>query len=109
MVKSLIEVIDRLDETDDSDRYRPRIICAEYGTASGPQDRAAICQVDEDGSFPCRDAPSLREVLMVHLAREAIEVWSEWRGGKIPNPREKYEAVIFYARHDAYQPVDENS
>ena len=32
-------------------------------------------------------------------------VWSAWRGGATPTVAEATAAVIFYAEHDAYQPV----
>ncbi|MFI7280181.1 hypothetical protein ACIBOV_07935 [Micromonospora chersina] len=44
-------------------------------------------------------------LLEVDLAIEAIEVWSEWRAGVIPTPEEATLAVIYYGKHDAYQPL----
>jgi hypothetical protein len=46
-------------------------------------------------------------LLEVGLAREAIEIWSAWRGGRLPTDEEGCEAVIHYAKHDAYLPVGE--
>ena len=34
-----------------------------------------------------------------------LEVWSAWRGGRIPTPEECAEVVIHYAERDAYLPV----
>jgi len=54
-------------------------------------------------------APSgMRYLLEVSLARETIKVWSEWRGGRVPSPEEKAEAVIYYAEHDAYIPAEQS-
>lgn len=47
----------------------------------------------------------LAYMLEVGLAREAIQVWSEWRQGASPSPQEACAAVVFYAEHDAYLPV----
>jgi hypothetical protein len=57
-----------------------------------------------------RDEPPshLAYLLEVELAQEAVEVWSEWRGGRVPDDREACRAVIYYAEHDAYQPVDQD-
>jgi hypothetical protein len=51
-------------------------------------------------------APDHRYLLEVDLAREVIEVWSDWRGGAQPTPAQAAQAVIHYAEHDAHQPVD---
>ena len=48
----------------------------------------------------------LSYLLEVDLAREAIEVWSEWRNGRVPTRDERVAAVAFYADNDAYLPVD---
>jgi hypothetical protein len=45
-------------------------------------------------------------MLEVDLAKEVIEVWSEWRDRRVPTNKEACGAVIWYAEHDAYQPVD---
>ena len=89
----------------DSDRYNPLVIYAEGGSHAEPQARALICPGDEEKGFTCPQDGSLSEVLMVQLAREAIEVWSEWRGGRAPTRQDKFEAVIHYSLHDAYLPV----
>ncbi|MFI5930254.1 hypothetical protein ACIA3K_30340 [Micromonospora sp. NPDC051543] len=43
-------------------------------------------------------------LLEVDLAREVIEVWSLWRGGRQPTVLEAVGAVVYYAEHDVYQP-----
>ena len=104
----LIDAIAHLDAVEDSDPFNSMEIYAEGGADAGPGARALICAGDEQGSWTCPQDRSLRSVLMVQLARDAIEVWSNWRDGKVPGPRDKYEAVIHYARHDAYLPTEEN-
>jgi hypothetical protein len=59
-------------------------------------------QEPTDGAAP----PSMRYLLEVPLAREAIKVWSDWREGRVPSSDDKVEAVIYYAEHDAYLPVE---
>ena len=105
MNSMLIEVIDRLDELDDSARYDPLEIYAEGGRDAEPQSRAVVCPGDEGGTKACPQDPSLSYVLMVYLAKEASEVWSEWRGGKSPTKQEKLDAVLYYSRHDAFLPL----
>jgi hypothetical protein len=46
-----------------------------------------------------------RYLLEVSIAQEVLEVWSEWREGRTPSLVEKVEAVVHYARRDAYLPV----
>jgi hypothetical protein len=45
-------------------------------------------------------------LLEVDLAKEAIRVWSEWRNGAAPTSEEQVAAVVHYAAHDAYLPVE---
>jgi hypothetical protein len=105
MTGTLIEVIDRLDEVDDSDRYASPVIFAEGGPDASPSARTVVCPGDEEGTLICPQDPALSEVLMVQLAKEAIEVWSAWRGGKKPSRQDKFAAVMFYSQHDAFIPV----
>lgn len=106
MGQSLIEVIDRLDAVDDSDRFDPPCIFAEGGPDAGPEARALVCPGDEAGSFVCPQDPALSYVLMVQQAKECVEVWSEWRGGRQPTPRDKFAAVMYYSRRDAWLPLE---
>ena len=43
-------------------------------------------------------------LLEVSLAREALEAWRNWRGGRDPSADEAVEAVIYCATNDSYQP-----
>jgi hypothetical protein len=47
----LLELIDRLDEVDDSDRYDPPTIYAEGGHDAAPTARAVICAGDDEGTW----------------------------------------------------------
>ena len=51
-------------------------------------------------------APGFTYMLEVDLAKEAVEVWSSWREGRIATLTEAISAVIWYTEHDAYQPVE---
>ena len=101
---SLIEVIDRLDEVDASDRFDPPCIYAEGGPDAAPGARALVCPGDEKGSFVCPQDPALSYVLEVDLAKECVAVWSQWRGGRRPTPQDKFAAVMHYSRQDAFLP-----
>ena len=110
MTGTLIEVIDRLDEVDVSDRFASPVIFAEGGPYASAIARTIVCPGDEEGTLVCPKDAALSEVLMVQLAKEAIEVWSAWRGGKKPSHQDKFAAVMFYSQHDAFMPVaDEGS
>jgi hypothetical protein len=39
--------------------------------------------------------------------KESILVWSLWRGGREPDLKDKFEAVLFYATNDAFLPVEQ--
>jgi hypothetical protein len=106
MARTLLAVIESLDRLEDGDRFSPLIIYAENGPDAAPGARAMVCPGDEEGSLACPLDSSLTEVLMVSLAKEAIEVWSSWRGGRSPTAGEKFDAVMFYARTDAYLPAE---
>ncbi|MGW2306996.1 hypothetical protein [Actinomadura luteofluorescens] len=57
--------------------------------------------------LPDDERPSgWRYLLEVLIAREVLEVWSAWRGNRIPTTREASEAIVYYAENDAYQPED---
>jgi hypothetical protein len=104
MTGTLIEVIDGLDNVDDSDRFSSPVIYAEGGAEALPTARTIVCPGDDNGTLVCPKDAALSEVLMVQLAKEAIEVWSAWRGGKTPSRRDKFAAVMFYSQHDAFMP-----
>lgn len=59
----------------------------------------------EDGSTP-REALGMAYLLEVDLAKEAIRVWSQWRNGATPTSEDRVAAVVHYAIHDAYLPVE---
>jgi hypothetical protein len=94
---TLRDVVARLDEVEDDET-----IFAESAT---PTAQAVVAVETADGSSPS-SAVGLRYLLEVPLAREAIEVWRAWRPGQTPSLEDKLEAVIFYAEHDAWLPVE---
>lgn len=67
-----------------------------------PDSEAVVLREDVIES---RTASGFRLVLEVAVAREVVEVWSAWRGGREPSPDEAAAAVIHYAENDAYLPV----
>lgn len=103
---ALFELIQRLDEVDDGDASRPLVIFAQRGADARPSSPALVCPRGEEGGPTCPLDPSLSEVLTVARARDVIEVWSSWRGGLAPSPQARFEAIMFYARHGAYFPLE---
>ena len=53
------------------------------------------------------DDHTIYDFLEVDIAKEAVRVWSEWRGGITPTLEDKLAAVIHYALNDSFLPVDE--
>lgn len=52
------------------------------------------------------DPQRWRYLLGTRIAKEVIEVWSEWRDGRVPSPEDALAAVLHYAENDAYLPDD---
>jgi hypothetical protein len=95
---TLADALDVLDQYDgDSTIY-----VAEPWAA---QSEARVALEDSDQAVGALQS-GLRYFLEVWLAREALEVWTAWRGGQKPSPAERCEAVIYYATNDAYQPLN---
>lgn len=103
---TLFELIQVLDELEESDRSDPLIIYAQRGADGGESSRALICPRSEGGSPTCPVDPSLSEVLSLDQAREAIEVWSGWRGSVTPTPAERFKSVMFFAKYGAFLPLE---
>jgi hypothetical protein len=103
---SLFELIQRLDEFEDSERSHPLVIYAQNGADAARNSPALICPRSGGGSLACPLDPSLSEVLSVEQARDAIAVWSAWRGGLTPLPEDRFRTVIFFSQHGAYFPLE---
>ena len=103
---TLFELIRRLDDIDDSDRSRPLVIYARDGADAEQRSPALICARVKDGGVTCPLDASLSEVVSVAQARDAIAVWSAWRGDLTPSPLDRFTAVMFYSRHGAYLPLE---
>jgi hypothetical protein len=103
---TLFELIRRLDEFEDSDRSHPLVIYAQHGANAGRKSPALVCPRSQGGGLTCPLDPSLSEVLSVEQAREAIEVWSAWRGGLSPSPEDRFRTVMFFAQHGAFFPLE---
>ncbi len=79
---TLFELIQRLDEVEDSDPSHPLVIYAQNGADAGRNSPALICPRSEGG------------------------VWSAWRGGITPSPEDRFRTVIFFSGHGAYFPLE---
>jgi hypothetical protein len=103
---TLFDLIQRLDELEDADRSHPLVIYAQNGADAGRASPALVAPRGEEGSPVCPLDPSLSEVVSVEQAREAIQVWSAWRGGVTPSPEERFRTVMFYAVNGAFVPLE---
>lgn len=72
--------------------------------AAKPWDPASTTAIAIEGEETADRAigGGLAYFLEVSVAKEVIEVWSEWRSGRVPTSDERCEAVIHYAVNDAY-------
>ncbi len=66
-----------------------------------PPSATSVAESRPRGPIPI----GLKYVLEVELAREVVEIWSNWRSGRVPSTDEALEAILYYAKHDTYQPV----
>ena len=103
---TLFELIRGLDELQGSAGTDPLIIYAQRGVDGGEDSRALVCPRSEGGGLTCSVDPSLSEVLSVDQAREAIDVWSAWRGEVTPTPAERFKSVMFFAKYGAFLPLE---
>ena len=94
-METLRDVVRVLDELDDGGTI--------YTDGSSPAARAAVVTGASAGDAK---AAGLRYFIEVALAKEAVLVWSEWRGSAQPTLDDRLMAVAYYAAHDAYLPVD---
>jgi hypothetical protein len=95
---TLGELLDRID-----DIPRNLTVYVPNGEAVGPATRVALLSSAEVGHIP---PAGLAYLLEVDLIKEVLEVWSVWRGGRLPQLGDKIEAVVHYAEYDAYLPAD---
>ena len=69
-------------------------------------DSESVVDYETDDGDPPASAAGMRYFLEVHLARDAVSVWSRWHGGRLPTLIEKFEAVSHYEENDAYLPTE---
>lgn len=94
MLRDTLASIEQLDED-------ATIYAAEPWTAASPA--VVALEGEQEAMDALRDG--MAYLLEVSIAREVIEVWAAWRGGRVPNPEECSEAVIYYAMNDSYLPA----
>ncbi len=95
----LSDLLAQIDSLDDE-----LVIYAEKNPNWSPNSHAAVLPEPEDGRIT-EQLQGMTYLLEVFLAKEVLEVWSNWRNGNNPNLNEKCEAIIYYAEHDAYLPI----
>jgi len=100
VVTTLAELLAELDALDDAATIFTAI--APYANA---ETLAVVAVPEEDGSIS-KEADGLGYFLEVEIAKEVVEVWRQWRGGREPTIRQLVEAVVHYAVNDAYLPAE---
>jgi hypothetical protein len=103
---TLFELVQRLDEFDDSDPSRLLIIYAQRGSDAERKSPALVCPGSGGESLTCPLDPTLSRVLSVGQAREAIEVWSAWRVGLTPSPEDRFKTVMFFSQYGTFFPLE---
>jgi hypothetical protein len=98
---TLMDVARQLDSLNDDDV----ITCADEGHWN-PQSAAGLLRVKRF-DLPGQDRSIPNYFLEVFIAKEVLVVWRAWRGGREPSIADKCEALIYYAKNDAYIPLEE--
>ena len=96
-LRQAVELLDRLDAD--------QIIYVQRDVPARAESGVVVDFSSDDGEPPA-SAIGMRYLLEVSLARNVVRVWSEWREGRSPSTEEKIEAIVYYAEHDAFQPID---
>lgn len=100
---SLLEVVTYLNDIPAGDGFSPGPTI--YATKPWTLRADAVVLRGDDDPEGGTTESGHHYLLEVDLALEVIEVWSNWRSGTTPTPEEATLAVIYYAEHDAYQPL----
>jgi len=101
---TLGDVIRHLSDFDRGDRYE--VGPAIFAERPWGFDSAAIVASEDAINRALPSEPGYSYVLEVSIADEVLSVWSTWRAGLQPTTEQATAAVIHYAEHDAYQPVE---
>jgi len=92
---SLRRIIDEIGGLDDG-----LTVYAPAGAEVSPE--TPVYLVNEETEEP----PAGTEyVLELSLVKNVVKVWSAWRNGAVPTVSQACEAVLHYAKYDAYLPV----
>ncbi len=84
----------------------PLAIYAQNGANARRQSPARVRRRGGGSGLTWALDPSLTEVLSGGQAREAVDVWSAWRGGLVPSPEDRFMTVMFYAQDGASFPLE---
>jgi hypothetical protein len=102
---TLSQVVQRLDSYDDELMIWAR---ARTDLADLTPDTEAVVAPELEDAEVWWEERGLSYVLEVDLAKEAIEVWRQWRDSAEPSAGQRCAAVIYYAVNDAFLEVDSN-
>ena len=103
-MRPLREVVAHLEEYPLGDGYEvgPTI----YARRPWASDSPAVVLNEDPVGGTAPSQPDLHYLLEVSIASEVLMVWSRWRKGASPSTDEAVEAVLHFATHDAYLPVE---
>lgn len=101
----ILEHLDQFNDEEDEDDDRVLTIYASKQAQGSGSSEAVVCYQPDDGSIPDQ-AEGLKYLLEVFLAKDAIRVWSEWRQNAAPATQDRVDAVLYYATHNAYLPLE---
>ncbi len=100
----LRQVVAELDQIPPGDRYEPGP--AIFARLPWAPNAPSLVLLEDAVNGVAPSQPEFAYMLEVNLAREVLEVWSAWRDGARPSIDDAVDAILHYAMHDAYLPVD---
>jgi len=103
---TLLDICLRLEEFSQSGVIFAERIAGDFT----PQSRAEVLLLGSDDSrgsviqLAGERCPGLSYCLEISIARDAVEVWSQWHGGQQAGTTERAEAICYKANTDAWGP-----
>jgi hypothetical protein len=96
---TLLELLNGIDDLDDDATI---FVDRSAGLNANSPAAAEVSDMSESSE-------GMSRLLEVYLAKEVLQVWTEWRGGRQPSPEQRCRAVIWYFEKDSYIPVEADS
>lgn len=92
-LREIILIVEKLDEN---------LVIFARKNSEWDLDSPAALVLDSDVEHTGVDLEELTYFLEVLQARDVLEVWSAWRGGRAASDNDRIRAILYYVENDAY-------